>query len=157
MNRGIGMTVGITEALDVIGKRWKTIASLAGALLVAALWVVWVTGGVNAGEAKDTEQDTVLERIEKLSAKLDTRMDGIDMNLGLILQLYGIDKDKVNRWRRIPGSPVLDTLTGKPTLGAKWIKLSEDHARAWLYCAEWDTETDEMIIVESLLFDLRKI
>lgn len=151
------MTVSFNEALVVVGKQWKAIAPIAAAFLAVAFWVYSVDSGVRAGEAKNKEQDTILERIEKLSEKLDTRMDGIDMNLGLILQLYGIDSSKVNRWRRIPGEPRRDTLTGGPVLGERWIKLSEDHSVGTLFYAEWDEDKKKIVIIETVLYDLRKI
>ena len=87
------MTIGFNEALGVVGKQWKTIAPIAAAFLAVAFWVYGVDNGVRAGEAKNKEQDTILERIEKLSTKLDTRMDGIDMNvisiIGAILSAVG--------------------------------------------------------------------
>lgn len=147
------MTTG--EAIDTLAKRWKSISAIGLVLLIPVFWVADQTAGLSASEKKNTSQDKRLKKIEELTIHMAAKIDGIDDNLKLILQLYGIDSSKVNRWKRIPAHPVIDTTTGFPTIGSKWLRMSGERDVGWLYKATEDSAG--MLLIESVeLWNLTK-
>lgn len=143
------------EAIETLAKRWKYISGLLLVIIASAFWIADQTSGLSASEKKNTSQDERLKKIEELTIHMAAKIDGIDDNLKLILQLYGIDSSKVNRWKRIPAHPVLDSATGFPAIGSKWLRMNDSRDVGRLYKVTRDSLGD-MLIESVELWNLSK-
>ena len=144
----------MNEAFEVIGKRWKSVSVVFIVVIGVAFWVSDQTNQAFASDKKNQSQDEMIREISDLTKALVVKMDGVTTNLALILQLYGIDSSKVNRWKRIPGNPKIDSTTGFPVIGSTWLRISGDHKQGWQYEATWDLEEDVMVVSSVELWDL---
>lgn len=150
------MTTG--EAIDTLAKRWKSISAMVLALVGLIVFVLQVNsygGDIDSLKVSDTTQNAMIQSNNALLKVMAAKIDGISDNLALILQLYGIDPDKVNRWKLIPAHPVVDSVTGFPTIGSRWLRMSGDRHVGWLYKATEDSSGT--LLIESVeLWNLSK-
>ena len=144
----------MTITLEQLAKRWKAYSAILFVIITSAFWIADQTKQAVASDKKNQSQDEIIREISDLTKTMAAQLDGMSTNLALILQLYGIDSSKVNRWKRIPGNPKIDSTTGFPVIGSTWLRISGDHKQGWQYEATWDLEEDVMVVSSVELWDL---
>lgn len=142
------------EAIETLGKRWKSLSVIGFLVIGSAFWIADQTSGLAASEKKNSSQDEMIQSNNELLKVMSVKIDGISDYLGLILQLYGIDPSKVNRWKLIPANPVIDTVTGFPAIGSQWLRMNDSRQVGWLYKATEDSVTGDLSIDAVILWDL---
>ena len=145
----------MVEAIETLGKRWKAMSVIGFLVIGSAFWIADQTSGLAASGKKNSSQDEMIQSNNILIKQMAIRIVNIDNNLAMILKLWGIDSSRVNRWRRIPAEPPVDTTTGFPAIGSEWLRKSLDSQRGWLYRAAEDSAG--LYIIETVkLWDLTK-
>lgn len=150
------MTTG--EAIDTLAKRWKALSGIGLILVGIIVFVLKVNSygsDIDTLKQGDTTQNEMIQSNNILIKQMAIRIENIDNNLAMILKLWGIDSSRVNRWRRIPAEPHVDTTTGFPSIGSEWLRKSLDSQRGWLYRATEDS-IGTMLIETVELWDLTK-
>ena len=124
----------VPAMINEAAKLWKSIVTIVGAIGITVAFTMTMLHRVDAGEKKDVSQDKAaakqdiqIELLTELVRDMKVQVSRIDGNLSLILQMYGYDSSRVRKWKQLPTVPVIDTATGKPTVGFEWLEIHPSH------------------------------
>lgn len=117
------------QLIEEFQKRWKLVMFVVVLIGGASIAITNTRGRIYANEKAsaankkaNTEQDAKLDRLTELTLQLAESVKGLDDKMAMILQLYGIDTFKINRWKELPASPKVDS-TGRIIPGAQWLDI----------------------------------